>query len=181
MRSRVRKTCQPWKNAMCAAWLLSSGGGRSPIEIAAYGRRSDDHDEQVWPGLDRKLEAGIGACPRTKSTRPACNDGQGSKRPCDPPGATNVAAPFCRGVPNPARHPKELGARPEIPRRTGCSLLARHSTPSQGSHGGSGWVTPRRHAQVLAWLGTTLCPSRAALVCVNSMGPGRRLSPVQTI
>jgi hypothetical protein len=166
---------------MCVAWLLFSEEGRSPIEFGAYGGRSDDHDEQVWPGLDRKPEAGIGACPRPKSTRLACIDGQGSKRPGDTPGATNVAASFCRGVPNPAGYPKELGARQAIPRRTGCSLLARYSTPSQGSHGGRGWVTPQRHAQVLAWQGTSLCPSRAVRVCVNSMGPDRRLSPVQTI
>src|ERR1700685_1418872 len=108
MRSRVRKTCRPRKNAMCAAWLLSSGGRRSPIEIGAYGGRSDDRDEQVWPGLDRKPETGIGACPRPKSTRPACNNGQGSKRPGDTPGATNVAASFCRGVPNPAGYTEEL-------------------------------------------------------------------------
>ena len=42
-------------------------------------------------------------------------------------------------------------------------------------------VNGRGRRPLTAWQGTSICPSRAVLVCVNSMGPDRRLSPVQTI
>ena len=45
----------------------------------------------------------------------------------------------------------------------------------------TGWRERPRPTPLTTWQGTGLCPSRAVLVCVNSMGPDRRLSPVQTI